>query len=118
MASIERRAKCEPGEGAGQYRSELGTAPSPDVFAAAQAGRTADASDIEPFWVCTRPGGAVIERYVPALPLSRETQQHQRLLRTVGAYRMVIGQPRQDDLVRYVGEDAEWLRVDLTPRPV
>ena len=90
--------------------------PWTDVFAAAQEGRTADASDIEPFWVCTRPGGAVIERYVPALPLSRETQQHQRLLRTVGAYRMVIGQPRQDDLVRYVGEDAEWLEVDLTPR--
>ncbi|MCC2314179.1 helicase-related protein [Cellulomonas xiejunii] len=89
--------------------------PWADVFAAAQEGRGAGASDIEPFWVCTRPGGAVIERYVPALPLSRETQQHQRLLRTVGAYRMVIGQPRQDDLVRYVGKDAEWLRVDLTP---
>ncbi|ADG76161.1 helicase domain protein [Cellulomonas flavigena DSM 20109] len=85
------------------------------VFEAAHAARGAGASDIEPYWVCTRPGGAVIERYVPALPLSREEQQRQRLLRTVGAYRMVIGQPRQDDLVRYVGEDVEWLRVDLTP---
>ncbi|MCC2333612.1 helicase-related protein [Cellulomonas wangsupingiae] len=85
------------------------------VFEAALAGRGDDACDIEPFWVCTRPGGAVIERYVPALPLSREEQQRRRLLRTVGAYRMIIGQPRQDDLVRYVGEDVEWLRVDLTP---
>jgi hypothetical protein len=27
----------------------------------------------------------------------------------------VIGQPRQDDLIRYVGGDAAWLRIDLTP---
>ena len=50
-----------------------------------------------------------------ALPLSREAQQYRRLLRTVGAYRLVIGQPRQDDLIRYVGEDVSWLRIDLTP---
>ena len=73
------------------------------IFAAAQADATASGSDIKPFWVFTRPGGAVIERYVPALPLSREAQQYRRLLRTVGAYRLVIGQPRQDDLMRYVG---------------
>ena len=86
------------------------------VFEAAHAARGAGATDIEPYWVFTRPGGAVIERYVPALPLSREEHQRRRLLRTVGAYRMVIGQPRQDDLVRYVGEGVEWLRVDLAPR--
>jgi len=47
--------------------------------------------------------------------LSREAQQYRRLLRTVGAYSLVIGQPRQDDLIRYVGGDAAWLRIDLTP---
>ena len=46
-----------------------------------------------------------------------------RLMRTVGAYRLVIGQPRQDDLVRYLGDKAEQLqglRIDLSPpsRPV
>ena len=85
------------------------------LFAAALAARGDGDSDIKPYWIFTRPGGAVIERYVPALPLSRETQQYRRLLRTVGAYRLVIGQPRQDDLIRYVGEDASWLRIDLTP---
>lgn len=85
------------------------------VFAAAQANRADADSDIKPFWIFTRPGGALIERYVPALPLSREAQQYRRLLRTVGAYRLVIGQPRQDDLIRYVGEDVSWLRIDLTP---
>jgi hypothetical protein len=43
--------------------------------------------------------------------LSRETQ----IRRTVGAYRLVIGQPRQTDLIRYIGEDVSWLRIDLTP---
>ena len=85
------------------------------VFAAALAARAVGDSDIKPYWIFTRPGGAVIERYVPALPLSREAQQYRRLLRTVGAYRLVIGQPRQDDLIRYVGEDVSWLRIDLTP---
>ena len=91
------------------------TDPWSAMFDAAVDARTADDSDIKPFWIFTRPDGAVIERYVPALPLSREAQQYRRLLRTVGAYRAVIGQPRQDDLIRYVGEDAGWLRIDLTP---
>lgn len=84
------------------------------LFQAAQAG-VGESSNIKPYWIYTRPDGAVIERYVPALPLSREAQQYRRLLRTVGAYRLVIGQPRQDDLVRYVGGDVDWLRIDLTP---
>ena len=85
------------------------------VFAAAQAASSDEDSDIKPFWIFTRPDGAVIERYVPALPLSREAQQYRRLLRTIGAYRLVIGQPRQDDLIRYIGEDISWLRINLTP---
>jgi len=60
-------------------------------------------------------GRLTLHRAIPALPLSREAQQYRRLLRTVGAYRLVIGQPRQDDLIRCVGEDAAWLRIDLTP---
>jgi hypothetical protein len=85
------------------------------IFQAAQADNSDEDSDIKPFWIFTRPGGAVIERYVPALPLSREAQQYRRLLRTVGAYRFVIGQPRQDDLIRYAREDASWLRINLAP---
>jgi hypothetical protein len=81
----------------------------------AQAAGSDEDADIKPFWIFTRSNGAVIERYVPALPPSREAQQYRRLLRTVGAYRLVIGQPRQDDLIRYVGEDVTWLRIDLTP---
>ena len=85
------------------------------VFAAAVDDVAGTGSDITPFWVYTRPGGAVIERYVPAMPLSRETQRYEQLQRSVGAYRMVIGQPRQDDLIKYVGADVDWLRIDLAP---
>jgi hypothetical protein len=85
------------------------------IFDAAQADNSDEDSDIKPFWIFTRPDGAVIERYVPALPLSQEAQHYRRLLRTIGAYRLVIGQPRQDDLIRYVGEDVSWLRINLTP---
>lgn len=97
-----------------------GADPWDAIFLAAQASDVGS-SNIKPFWIYTRPEGAVIERYVPALPLSREAQQYRRLLRTVGAYRLVIGQPRQDDLIRYVGDDVDWLRIDLTPprsRPI
>ena len=105
MADQYRSAALDPGQ----------SDPWEAMFAAACSDRVAGDSDIKPFWIFTCPGGAVIERYVPALPLSREVQQYERLLRTVGAYRFVIGQPRQEDLIRYAGEDVPWLRIDLTP---
>lgn len=85
------------------------------VFAAAAQDRPEGSSDLVPYWVYAPDGGARIERYVPAEPFSREMRQYERLQRTVGAYRMVIGQPRQSDLIRYVGDDVDWLRIDLSP---
>lgn len=93
------------------------------VFEAAVADRDLSANDLIPYWVFTRPSKDgtptydpdVIERYVPALPLSRELQQYHRLQRTLGAYRMVMGQPRQEDLVRYVGSMDADMTIDLTP---
>lgn len=89
------------------------------MFAAAVAGREPDDSDLTPFWIFASRNGARIERYVPALPLSKEAQRYRRLLRSVGAYRLVIGQPRQEDLLHYIGADtareASWLRLNLTP---
>src|SRR5208337_1828749 len=105
VADQYRSAALDPGQGD----------PWEAMFAAACSDRADEDSDIKPFWIFTRPGGAVIERYVPALPLSREAQQYERLLRTVGAYRFVIGQPRQEDLIRYAGEDVAWLQIDLAP---
>ena len=78
--------------------------------------------DIVPFWVYEGP--ARIQRLVPLIPLSREVERLERLKRSLAAYRMVFGQPRQEDLVAYLqgrmgdeelGELAERLRIDLSP---
>jgi hypothetical protein len=65
--------------------------------------------DISPFWVFPIEGGAFIERHTPTLPLSREAARLPALRRSLAVYRMVFGQPRQDDLLehlkRTVGEE-------------
>ena len=91
------------------------------LFVLAASDRPEGGSEIYPYWVY--PGKSSIERYAPVMPLSKETFALDRLMRTVGAYRLVIGQPRQDDLLRYLGDKAgelQGLRIDLSPpvRPV
>ena len=96
-----------------------GADPWNSMFAAVQ-NDCAEGNDLTPFWVYSPEGGVLIERYVPVAPLSREAVRYARLLRTVGAYRLVMGQPRQEDLLRYLGNDVaalNWLRIDLTPSP-
>lgn len=94
----------------------VGTDPWAALFELAAADRPEGSSEIRPYWVYT--GKASIERYAPVMPLSKETFALDRLMRTVGAYRLVIGQPRQDDLLRYLGDKAgelQGLRIDLSP---
>ena len=83
------------------------------MFDAAVAAEPPDSEGLSPFWL--HDGPAKIERYVPAMPLSRESRQYLRLQRTLGAYRSVMGQPRQDDLIKLMGEDVDWPRIDLRP---
>ena len=88
------------------------------LFALAAADRPDGVSEIYPSWIPPLTGTARIERYVPALPLSRESHALRRLLRTVGAYRLVLGQPRQEDLLRYLGgkaDELDDLRINLEP---
>lgn len=81
-----------------------------------------DLKDIEPFWVYEGP--ARIERHVPLIALSREVERLERLKRSLAVYRMVFGQPRQEDLIAFLGRNIEpaklhalsqQLRVDLAP---
>jgi hypothetical protein len=85
------------------------------MFSAAEAARPPGDSLINPYWVFPIEDGATIERYVPAMPLSREAKQYAQLRTTLGAYRFVMGQPRQEDLIRYLGPDAGKLRINLSP---
>jgi hypothetical protein len=81
-------------------------------------------SDVVPFWVYPLEGGARIERRLMMLPLSREVERADELRRSLAVYRMVFGQPRQEDLVSYllrsVPEErakalSDLLRIDLSP---
>lgn len=58
------------------------------------------------------------------LPLSREWELLDHLLSSLAAYRLVMGQPRQEDLVHFLqnrfaggetGADLDELRIDLRP---
>ena len=79
-----------------------------------------------PYWLFPLTDGAHIERHVPALPLSRDASQLVALKRSLAVYRMVFGQPRQDDLVAFLlqrvprerlREIEPLLRIDLVARP-
>jgi hypothetical protein len=97
-----------------------------ELFARARAARPSESTDLVPYWVHAPKDGARIERHVLALPSSREHDQMNRLARSLTLYRMVFGQPRQEDMVRFLlqrvdegrlREILELTRVDLSPEP-
>ena len=102
--------------------------PSKDVWSALfGVAREQSSSErgLVPYWLFPLTDGAHIERHVPALPLSQDASHLQALKRSLAVYRMVFGQPRQDDLMTFLleqcrpdtlGEIAPLLRIDLSPR--
>lgn len=97
--------------------------PSTDVWEQLyEAGRSED-SEMVPLWICND-GPARIERLVPVLPFSRDAAHLPRLRQTLAAYRLAMGQPRQEELVEFltrtlppdeIDEVVRRLRIDLTP---
>ncbi len=80
-------------------------------------------SDLVPFWIYPN-GRFFIERHVPALPMSREISRLSALRQSLAIYRMVFGQPRQEDLLdhlrRRLSEEQikdliEKVQIDLAP---
>jgi hypothetical protein len=92
-----------------RYGSESVGADDPwaHMFERAAKERADDENDLVPYWVYVVEGGTQIERYVPALPLSREEVRLHALKRTLAAYRIVFGQPRQEDLIEYLKNHIE-----------
>ena len=75
-------------------------------------------SEMVPYWVFKGP--AKIERHVPVMPFSREAAALPKLRKTLAAYRLAFGQPRQEELVEFLGEHVSdekltRLRIDLSP---
>ena len=76
-----------------------------------------------PHWVFTE-GSARIQRHSPVLPMSRDADRVDSLRRSLAVYRMVFGQPRQDDLMEFILREvrddrrdglAEALTINLSP---
>lgn len=76
-----------------------------------------------PHWVFTE-GDARIQRYTPVLPLSRDAARIDSLRQALTVYRMVFGQPRQDDLLEFILREvpeerrdslAAAITIDLSP---
>ena len=94
------------------------------AFALAQKTRPEGADDLVPYWIYEVPDGYKVYRHIPSLPLSRDEKHLQRLLDTLVAYRMVLGQPRQEDLLDFLqsrlGHDLDQdgflkYQIDLAP---
>lgn len=77
------------------------------IFNQARQDRREGQSDLVPFWIYESDHGSRIYRYVPLLPLSRDNARLRSLTRSVAAYRMVLGQSRQEDLVSYLARTLE-----------
>jgi hypothetical protein len=98
--------------------------PLHELFHLGRMNRAQEDNDLVPFWIYPLEDGAHIERHVPALPLTRDRQLLEALRRSLVVYRMVFGQPRQEDLVNYLlrhvaeedmAEMVARLRIDLGP---
>ncbi|MDZ7788901.1 MAG: helicase-related protein [Xanthomonadales bacterium] len=59
-------------------------------------------NDLIPHWLA--PGAFTIERSVPLLPYTREVEAFKRLKRQLAAYRVVFGQPRQEELLNLLDQ--------------
>ena len=65
--------------------------------------------------------------HVPTIPLSQDEQRYGDLQKSLAAYRMVFGQPRQEDLLTYLvdrvsperlGKLKPLLQIDLRPKSI
>ncbi len=84
-----------------------------------QSAREARDSDLVPHWIAS--GNCRVERYVPLLQYTREVEAYRRLKRQLAAYRVVFGQPRQEELIALLEradfsvDQLQQLTIDLSP---
>ena len=70
-------------------------------------------SDLIPYWIF-EDGSARVERRIPMLPYSKEVGKLKRLKQGLALYRMVFGQPRQEDLLFSLSQNGHHGAADLT----
>ncbi|MXX72636.1 MAG: DEAD/DEAH box helicase [Gemmatimonadetes bacterium] len=86
---------------------------------AVQAARAAHRSDLVPHWIAEGP--CRVERRVPLLPYTSEVAALKLLKRQLAAYRLVFGQPRQEELMNLIVnaempiDEIQALTINLAP---
>ena len=86
---------------------------------AVQAARAAHLSDLVPHWIAEGP--CRVERRVPLLPYTSEVAALKLLKRQLAAYRLVFGQPRQEELMNLIVnaampiDEIQALTINLAP---
>ena len=103
---------------------KAGQDPWDALFDQARARRPSGTGDLVPYWIYPVREGASVERRIYNFPLSRENARLKKIKSDLAAYRMVFGQPRQQDLLQYLERfendrdsflmSREW-KIDLTP---
>ena len=71
---------------------------------AAQEIRSADQSELVPYWCLGKKQTVKIERIIPMYPVSKDEVNYQRLIKVLSLYRLTMGQARQEELVDYLFE--------------
>jgi hypothetical protein len=97
--------------GLGALASDAGDLWS-EIFRRACADAPVGDRGLVPYWLYPMENGAWIERRVPLYPLSRDEARFHALQRSLGAYRMVFGQPRQDELLAYLLDQVDPAKLD------
>lgn len=82
------------------------------LFQIAAQGKSNGHSDLIPYWIF-EDGSARVERRIPLLPYSKEVGKLKRLKQGLALYRMVFGQPRQEDLLFSLSQNGNHESADL-----
>ena len=69
---------------------------------AAEEIRSADQSELVPYWCLGKNQTVKIERIIPMYPVSKDEVNYQRLIKVLSLYRLTMGQARQEELVDYI----------------
>lgn len=83
------------------------------LFDLANRDKAPGTSDLVPYWIFEHPEGAAVERRIPLLPYSRDAAHLKRLKTGLALYRLVFGQPRQEDLLAFLGQASVQSLADL-----
>ena len=89
-----------------------GSDPWQTLFRIAAQRQSNGHSDLIPYWIF-EDGSARVERRIPLLPYSKEVGKLKRLKQGLALYRMVFGQPRQEDLLFSLSQNGNHVSADL-----